>query len=102
MSTFSQDVEALLAEVGYDRDDGELFLWPEIQPLNIDLPPVQPFKYSLLPSNIAPWVRDIAERRQCPPDFVAVAVMIALSSLIGRKLVIFPKAFDDWRVTPNL
>jgi putative DNA primase/helicase len=39
---------------------------------------------------------------QCPPDFPAVGVMVALSSVIGRKACIRPKRHDDWRVMPNL
>ncbi|MBH9553332.1 YfjI family protein [Inhella gelatinilytica] len=39
---------------------------------------------------------------QCPPDFVAVGVIVALSSLIGARAVVAPKERDDWRVTPNL
>jgi putative DNA primase/helicase len=45
---------------------------------------------------------DIAHRMQCPVDFPAVAVLVALSSLIGARAVIQPKARDDWQVMPNL
>src|SRR5262249_29895373 len=39
---------------------------------------------------------------QCPPDFVAVAAMIALGSILGRKIGIRPKRHDDWLEIPNL
>jgi putative DNA primase/helicase len=39
---------------------------------------------------------------QCPADFPAVAAIAALSSLIGARAVIQPKARDDWQVVPNL
>jgi putative DNA primase/helicase len=45
---------------------------------------------------------DIAHRMQCPPDFPAVAAVVAISSLIGARAVIQPKARDDWQVVPNL
>jgi putative DNA primase/helicase len=45
---------------------------------------------------------DIAHRMQCPADFPAVAALVALSSLIGARAVIQPKARDDWQVVPNL
>lgn len=45
---------------------------------------------------------DIAHRMQCPPDFTAVGALVALSSLIGARAVVAPKARDDWRVVPNL
>jgi len=41
---------------------------------------------AFLPESVAPWVADIAERMQCPPDFVAVPVIVALGAIIGRKL----------------
>jgi hypothetical protein len=76
--------------------------WPEPQPLPNTLKPVAPFDPLLLPGALRPWVSDIAERMQCPPDFPAVGAMVALSSVIGRKVCIAPKQHDDWRVIPNL
>jgi putative DNA primase/helicase len=66
------------------------------------LPPVDPFDAELLPVALRAWVMDIAHRMQCPPDFPAVAALVALSSLIGARAVIQPKARDDWQVVPNL
>ena len=80
----------------------EEYKWPEITPLDTSLPPVEPFNYKLLPDGLALWVKDIVERTQCPPDFVAVTVMVALASLVGKKVAIHPKQYDDWLVTPNL
>ncbi|MFO7899817.1 MAG: YfjI family protein, partial [Planctomycetota bacterium] len=76
--------------------------WPDPRPIVEDLPPVMPFDAGLLPGALRPWIMDIAERMQCPPDFPAVGAMIALASLIGRKLAIRPKRYDDWTVVPNL
>lgn len=75
--------------------------WPEPQPLPDGLLPVMAFDYALLPETLAPWARDICERVQCAPDFVAVAIMAGLGSIIGRKLGIRPQARTDWTVTPN-
>ncbi len=80
----------------------KVFKWPEIIPLNTTLPEVEKFDYKLLPIGLSNWVKDIVERTHCPPDFVAVTVMVALASLIGRKVAIHPKEHDDWLVTPNL
>lgn len=77
-------------------------LWPEPQPLPDALPPVTAFDFELLPEALRGWVVDIAHRMQCPPDFVAVAAVVALSSLIGARAVVAPKMRNDWRVTPNL
>lgn len=76
--------------------------WPEPQPLPEALPPVQPFDPELLPECLRGWVLDIAHRMQCPPDFPAVGALVALSSLVGARAVIHPKAKDDWAVVPNL
>ena len=44
----------------------------------------------------------IAERLQCPVEYVAVAALSSLGSLIGRQCVVRPKRHDDWAVVPNL
>jgi putative DNA primase/helicase len=76
--------------------------WPEPTPLSDALPPVDPFEPDLLPDALRGWVMDIAHRMQCPPDFPAVAALVALSSLIGARAVVQPKARDDWHVVPSL
>lgn len=76
--------------------------WPEPTPLPDALPPVDPFDPGLLPEALRAWVMDIAHRMQCPPDFPAVAALVALSSLTGARAVVQPKARDDWQVVPNL
>lgn len=76
--------------------------WPDPMPLPDALPPVQAFDAALLPVALRAWVMDIAHRMQCPPDFPAVAALVAISSLIGARAVVQPKAHDDWQVVPNL
>lgn len=75
--------------------------WPEPQPLPDGLPMVAAFDFALLPDTLKPWAVDICERVQCAPDFVAVAIMAGMGSIIGRKLGIRPQARTDWTVTPN-
>jgi putative DNA primase/helicase len=77
-------------------------LWSAPTPLPSALPEVQPFDPELLPHNLSPWIQDIAHRMQCPADFPAVAALVGLSSLIGARAVVQPKAQDDWQVVPNL
>lgn len=83
-------------------EDDAADTWPEPTPLPDALPPVQPFDPDLLPEALRGWVTDIAHRMQCPPDFPAVGAVVALSSLIGARAVVQPKARDDWQVVPNL
>lgn len=87
---------------GQPEGSGHTGEWVDPLPIPDALLPVESFEYALLPKSIRPWVSDIAERMQCPPDFVAVGAMVALSSVIGRKACIAPKRHDDWRVIPNL
>lgn len=76
--------------------------WPEPDPLPPEHPPVDPFSYALLPRNFEPFVRDVCERMQCPPDYVAVGLMVGAGNLIGRKVGIHPKRHDDWLELCNL
>jgi putative DNA primase/helicase len=96
-------IESAIESVAANASDtGATGQWPEPTPLPNALPPVDPFDADLLPEALRPWVMDIAHRMQCPADFPAVAALVALSSLIGARAVIQPKAFDDWQVVPNL
>ena len=45
---------------------------------------------------------DIADRRQCPPDFVGIPAIVALGSVIGRKVGVRPQRKTDWFEVPNL
>jgi putative DNA primase/helicase len=64
--------------------------------------PVAPFQTEFLPATIGPWVEDIAERMQCPPDFVGVSATTALGAVLGRKIGIHPMQRNDWYEVPNL
>ena len=76
--------------------------WPEPKPLPAGLLPVMAFDPEMIPAAIGPWVMDIADRMQCPPDFVAVSAVVALSSVLGRKIAVRPQARTDWTEVPNL
>ena len=49
--------------------------WPDPCPLPESLLAVDPFILDLMPEKLRPWVADVTERMQCPPDFVAVSLM---------------------------
>lgn len=76
--------------------------WPTPRALPEGLLPVAPFDFDMLPASVAPWVRDIVERVQCPADYVGVTVMVALGAVLGRKVGIRPQAQTDWTEVPNL
>jgi hypothetical protein len=76
--------------------------WPAPKPLPDGLAPVEAFSASFMPAALAPWVDDIANRLQCPPDYVAVAAITALGAVIGRRIGIKPQTKTDWVEIPNL
>ena len=55
---------------------------PTVRPLPDALEPVEPLPFDALPQSLRPWVADVAERMQCPPDFVAVPLLS--STVISR------------------
>ncbi len=76
--------------------------WPAPDPVPTALLAVPAFDPALLPSSFARWVADIADRAQCPLDFVAIAAIVAVGAVVGRQCTIRPKRHDDWTVVPNL
>ena len=59
-------------------------VWPDPEPINDALPPVEAFTLDALPAEIRPWVEDISERMQCPPEFPAVGATVASSKAPQR------------------
>ncbi len=77
--------------------------WPEPEDIKATLPPVPPFDERLLPSVFRPWITDIAERMQCPIEYLAVGAMVAAGSKVGNRIGIQPKRHDTgWVEVPNL
>jgi len=83
-------------------DTQPILHWQKIKPIHAPLKIVDPFQFTLLPNALIPWIRDISERMQCPPDYAAMGAMVTLSAVIGRRVGIKPKALDDWLVVCNL
>lgn len=76
--------------------------WPDPVPLPVGMPPVEPFDMAMLPEALTPWILDISERLQCPPEYPAVGALVTMAAVVGRKVGIRPKQQDDWLVVPNL
>ena len=75
---------------------------PEPRPIRDELLPVPPMPAAIIPAPFRAWLADIATRIGCPLDFVAVAAMVLVATVVGRKVAIRPKRHDDWTVVPNL
>jgi Protein of unknown function (DUF3987) len=93
--------ECQAKEPGENSDAGDV-AWEEPLPLNCELLPVSTFNPEWLPEPLREWVKDIAHRQQSPIDYAAIGAMVALSAILGQKLAIRPKRFDDWIVVANL
>lgn len=76
--------------------------WNEPIPLRNELLEVKPFHDSNFPAPFRDWILDVAERMQCPPEYIVVTAIVVCASLIGTGCSIKPKQHDDWMVVPNL
>lgn len=76
--------------------------WPDPEAVLNTLLPVEALQDCLIPEPYKEWINDIAERMQCPKDFIATAAIVITASIIGTGCGIKPKQMDDWLVIPNL
>lgn len=76
--------------------------WGDPEVIKKDLLPVEPFPGAIITGPFGLWIKDISWRMQCPPDFVAMAAITMVASLIGTRCGVKPKKHDDWVVIPNL
>ena len=81
MTTYEQ-IPPFLAEM--PEPARASYLSPEIAPklLPCELTRVMPWHDELLPADLREYVRDVAERTQCPPDFIGVALVVAVSAVV--------------------
>lgn len=84
-------------------EDAPIAAWPEPREIKTELPPAPEFDaHTMLPTPLAEFVLDEADRMPCAPDYIAAALIVSLGSVIGARCAIKPKRRDDWIVTPNL
>lgn len=76
--------------------------WPEPRAIPQALAPVESLPPELLPEPLRAHIVDVAERAQIPMEFVAVAMIVSLASVVGTSIRIRPKRHDDWTITANL
>lgn len=77
-------------------------IWPDPDPIQNELLPVEPLNVLSIPEPFRDWVSDISDRMQCPPDFVAVAAILTTAAIVGAGCGVKPKQKDEWLVVPNL
>jgi putative DNA primase/helicase len=94
--------DSALAPTRRNPDRSGVIAWPQPKPLPNGLAPVESFSSDFVPDALGAWIDDIGKRLQCPPDYVAVAALTALGSVIGRRIGIRPQLKTDWVEVPNI
>jgi hypothetical protein len=96
---YLHNIDEQLAVANLFRDDSE---WPEPAPLSNEFLSVPSLDSEMLPSELQPWLSDVAARMSVPLDFAASAGLSMLGALIGRKIVIKPEKNSNWSEPANL
>lgn len=77
--------------------------WPTPQKLPAQLRSVRALPVNCLPSTVRDAITDIADRLSCPVDYVATPLLVGAGAIIGNRIGILPKQYDDmWEVYPTL
>ncbi|MBV5311442.1 YfjI family protein [Chromatium okenii] len=74
--------------------------WKPPQPLSVEK--VATFEPELLPDPISQWVMEASANYSTPPDFAMAGIVVALSTVLGTKVAVFPKKKDKWYEYPHL
>lgn len=74
---------------------------PKPKPISQTLPPVKTLTSAMMPKLLWDYASNSAERLSVPIEYVLIPLMVSLGSLIGSKLSIYPKMYDNWEVVPN-
>ncbi len=91
-------VESMRAQVSIEKATTAC----ECKALPAEFLPVEPFPLAALPDSVRPWCADVAERMNCPPEFVGVPLLVGLATLAARKVTIRPQQRTDWIERANL
>jgi len=98
---------AAVARAARPAADGEAAQGPpgfdvSPRPISAELAPVPKLAAEMIPEPFRAWLLDVAERASLAVEYPAAAAITAVGGLIGRRLVVKPKRFDDWLVCPNV
>ena len=94
--------EAILVDSKTTITNLQADVWGDPKPINHILPPVTSITSDMLPEPLYNYAINTAERLSVPIEFVAVPLVVALGSVIGTKVAIMPKRYDNWDIVPNL
>ena len=74
---------------------------PKPKPISQTLPPVKTLTSAMMPKLLWDYASNSAERLSVPIEYVAIPLIVSFGSVIGTKLSIYPKMYDNWEVVPN-
>ena len=86
---------------GAEYADPERERWREPLPLRPEAEAAPSLRAEMLPAALADYAADEARRAVTPLEMVAVPLIVAAGSVVGRRLALYPKARDDWHEFPN-
>jgi len=66
------------------------------EPLPSELPPVMTLDFAWLPDVMGDYVKEASEQMNSPPDFLAVTLLVAAATVIGRRIGVRPQGETDW------
>lgn len=72
------------------------------RPIEAALAPVPKLDPAMIPEPFRAWLLDVADRASLAVEYPAVAAIVAVGGVVGRRMVIKPKRFDGWLVAPNV
>ena len=74
---------------------------PKPKPISQTLPPVKTLTSDMMPKSLWGYISNSAERLSVPIEYVAIPLIVSFGSVIGTKLSIYPKMYDNWEIVPN-
>lgn len=76
--------------------------WPPLGQLPSETGSAPTLPPELVPAPLRPWLVEAAGLLCVPLEFVAVPALVALASVVGRRVTLAPLEKSDWTVCPNL
>ena len=75
--------------------------YPQPKSIVQTLPQVKTFTKDMMPELLWNYTSNCAERLSVPIEYVLIPLVVSLGSIIGTKLTIYPKKYDNWEISPN-
>jgi putative DNA primase/helicase len=71
-------------------------------PIEATLAPVPKLDPVMIPEPFRVWLTDAADRPSLAVEYPMSAAIVSVGAVLGRRLVVKPKRFDNWYVVPNV